>query len=74
MAEEVLLRFKVLGGTSQSQKAPPMFEDGMYILRDLPPPGTPSTPFAKSSRDVFLKVVSAMKRVYTTHMPEVVSE
>lgn len=49
---------------------------GLLILRSLPPTGAAlrRTSFVQGSRDSLLKVVSAIKRVYSKHMLEVFAE
>lgn len=69
--------FKVLQAIVSSQpEQTATAPEGMFVLRSLPPPGIDLQPdaFISGSREQLMKVVDQVSRLFSRHLPEVVSE
>ena len=72
------LGFNVLKGEvkNQPEAVPPHVPLGMFVLRELPPPGIELYPetFIAGSRLSLQKVVDYVEKTFSRHLPEVVAE
>lgn len=75
---EGALGFSVMKGsvTDQPAAVPPHVPLGMFVLREVPPPGLELRPeaFIAGSRSMLERVADTVENTFSRHLPEVVAE